>query len=727
MYHRRKYKSRSKKIANITEKPSIESVITKGSAGINKYTESVLDLFSRSNSILAGQSVVCSTSIETDVACTDGESIWFNTGLLQKPFMDVDKKGLDIQSALISLRCLRGINLHELSHILYSPRKGSVAWNEVLLIDKGRSIAGKSTIISAMKVFNLLEDQRIETLFSATYRNSVLYFQATITDLILSDKNTPPHLIHLWVHGRRYVDKSIRSLARQVFQAHYGVTDSHLADWDKAIDDYKLAVFPKNGRDIAKQIEKFLYYWDLYISPTNQSPINHGGNADYQTGNHNERTIGSPSTQLQKDAQAKAKEELENEKFKVEDGEGNEDGEDGEDGEGQPNSVGKSPPDSHDSSGQRQNTPNGDTSNNSSSGNGEEDEDEDDFFYHDGSPSAILAKQEREKLARIKRDTTGLFEALSDSLVQTSEQANVEVLKTLTQVVKTAKARQLDSLFRDVEEPTAQVPVPKVYKTVSRNISDAVIRLRADKEAQWLKGTPTGRVNIDRVMQSEATDSDIDVFDSWQDSGDDSPNVELVILLDQSSSMNTSVPSSMSNGLCHTVMDEASASVWAIKSACYDNDIPCTVIGYSGSNDTAVLYRADDSVNRSTFGTFVHKSSTHPYWAISIATKILKESEATNRILVSITDGDWGTSQSCTETIHALRKEKIDTIFVQLPTTYAGRKHWDDNGIQHETYVPNFSLEPEKWTYYGHKVHLCVANPLELAKKIGKAIVVASR
>lgn len=709
--YQRSRKNRSKKISNATEKPSIETVLQLGSSSISKYVESLLDLFSRSNSILAGQPVLCAVSDKTEVACTDGETVWFNTAQLQKPFLGVERNGIDIKSALIALRCLRGVNLHELSHILYSPRKNSVAWNEVLLLDRNRNYAGVAKNISALKVFNLLEDQRIETLFSATYRNSVLYFQATITELILSDPNTPPHLIHLWVHGRRYIDKNIRSLARQVFQKHYDVTDAHLADWDKAIDDYKLATFPKNGRDITKHIEKFLFYWDLYIAPKGTAPISHGG--DNMQGGHGERVEGSPSAKVQKDAQEKAKEELEAENSEAEEAEE-------EASEGQSNSGGASPPQSQEQNGN-------DNSSQDQDAPEMMPEPDDNYSPHpEDTGQSIRAQyeqrqQEQLKRNRILRDATGLFEALSDSIVQSSQQANVETMKSLTQVVKTAKARQLDSLFRDVEEPTSQVRIPKVYKTVSRNISDSVRRLRADKEAQWLKGTPTGRLNIDRVIQSEATDSDIDVFDSWQDSGDDAPNVEIVILLDQSSSMSTSVPTNMSNGLV-SVMDEASASVWAIKSACYENDIPCTVVGYSGSNDTAILYRADDSVNPNTFGTFQHKTSTQPYYAISIASKILKESEATNKILVSVTDGDWGNCHSSGESILALgKKEKIDTIFVQLPSAYYRES------AKCETYTPMFSEDAQKHSYYGHKVHLCVANPLELAKKIGKAIVVASR
>ena len=246
----------------------------------------------------------------------------------------------------------------------------------------------------------------------------------------------------------------------------------------------------------------------------------------------------------------------------------------------------------------------------------------------------------------------------------------------------------------------------------------------------WERGVPTGRLNIGLAIDSEAQDTDANVFDRWNDSGDDAPRVELVILLDQSSSMRTGIPKHYSSGLA-SVMAEASASMWAIKHACQQNEIPCTVIGYSAPNETRVLCRADDRVPN-TAGIYASKSFTDPSLALKIAHSVFSMSDATNKILVSISDGDWSINSEEINTIRAMHGLGVDSIFVALPTSYA-----HDPSIK-----PDFSKQLERGVvigndgngnivrsgkYYEHNVCLKVASPTELAKKIGRAIVSASR
>ena len=60
----------------------------------------------------------------------------------------------------MSVANLRGLNFHELSHILYTPRQGS----EIVTWVKENDL---------FKAFNALEDQRIETLFTSRFPSTV--------------------------------------------------------------------------------------------------------------------------------------------------------------------------------------------------------------------------------------------------------------------------------------------------------------------------------------------------------------------------------------------------------------------------------------------------------------------------------------------------------------------------------------------------------------------------
>ena len=713
----------------------------------DQYAEALLSLFSRSNSIFAGQDVSCRTSDITPVACTDGETIFFNKDTIGAPFRQLN----DIDKALKSLRSIRGVNLHELAHILYSPRKTSTAWKAVSVYATERSEQSNPHLgtkppssMAPHTAWNLLEDQRIETLFSSRFRNSIPYFQATITELILEQRYAKPHLFHLWLYGRRYIPQDIRNLARTVFVEHYKVTNADLLAFEETIDDYRSFVFPRNGKDVVPLLKKFLALWDKYI-PSTDYPPNHGNGDINGSGGHSERKEGTPSVTEQKEAQQsriqdeadeadkankadKADEETEAEADEETEAEEATESEATE-SEELDEETGSQVAQSHDNS---------------------DDKYSDDKYVDDGTGGYDLSDplapkpHVSETEYNITRDTTGLCEAMQNSIVESSAQVKEELAKTLRQAIKLGKSRHLGNALSHIEAPVALAPTPNVYKAVSNAIDTSLRTLRSDNEAMWDKGTPTGRLNFDRLIQSEATDSDMDIFDSWKDSGDDSPRVEIIVLLDQSSSMDTTIPMEHSTGLVK-IIDEASASVWAIKSACQKNEIPCTVIGYSGNNETMVLYRSTDTVPLNKFGAFMAKSSTSPSDALRLAEAIFASSEAHNKILISISDGEWANVTHNTALVYNLGRQGVDTILVALPTGYAHPRnmpYWDENGNAHPDtkVVPYFSDAYEKEVYftdssgksrfavlYGHKALLKCANPLELAKKIGKVIISASK
>jgi hypothetical protein len=75
-----------------------------------------------------------------------------------------------------SIAGVKGLDLHEISHILYTSREGSEIFDFVS--DNNYFMA-----------YNALEDQRIETLFTAKYPSTIDWFTATILIHFVDNKD----------------------------------------------------------------------------------------------------------------------------------------------------------------------------------------------------------------------------------------------------------------------------------------------------------------------------------------------------------------------------------------------------------------------------------------------------------------------------------------------------------------------------------------------------------
>jgi hypothetical protein len=716
-YQRRRRQTNPTYIDAKVNANSEETQVNNATNKLNVYMQSLLELFARSNSILAGQTVNCVLSAETPIACTDGETVYFNPQVIKKALIGADSGKLNVKTSINQLARIRGVNLHELAHILYSPRKGQLPWNEVEKLQReinaDSALSNKFIQVPAFRLWNLLEDLRIESLFSTQYRNSIPYFSKTVSEILLGDPTASAHMFHLWLYGRKYFSADVRSEARKVFIEMNNVSDVDIALWESLIDEYRSFVFPKDARRIAPLLLQFMELWVKYF-PHNDLPES-GTGPDNQGGHGERRNGGSPSASAQRDAQARREEteqEWEDAEADSDDGSSNDsdsdsdsDSDNGSDDDDADDDAGNS---AGNSSGKEE-TPDSDSGDAGSAGSGTQSSD---------GPST---PSQPDDLLKRKLESE-----LADSIGKTIEDSK----ETLKQVLYRADKLKTDALFKNVEEAVERVVPSPRFKAVSNALNTALRQLRSDNDSMWERGVPTGRLNIGLAIDSEAQETDANVFDRWNDSGDDAPRVELVILLDQSSSMRTQVPPHYSSGL-KSVMEEASASMWAIKHACQQNEIPCTVVGYSAPHETRVLCRANDRVPN-TAGIYTSKSFTDPSVALKIAHSIFSMSDATNKILVSISDGEWSITSEDINTIRAIHGLDVDSIFVALPSYYSHSKGDE----------PTFSINMEKGVHMGndadgnvirsgknyeHRVCLKVASPTELAKKIGKAIVSASR
>jgi hypothetical protein len=166
-------------------------------------------------------------------AWSDGATITFNASEIQ----DMD---------LETLTQVTGLNYHELCHQLYTPRKGTemVKW----VIEN-----------QLMESMNILEDQRIETLFTARYPSVIPYLSSTCARWLSEDESDVSGT-YLAIRGRRYLPVEVREAYRDEF-----AFPELIPTLARIIDEYRLLVFPRDYERAKELIQQFN---DYVLQPT---------------------------------------------------------------------------------------------------------------------------------------------------------------------------------------------------------------------------------------------------------------------------------------------------------------------------------------------------------------------------------------------------------------------------------------------------------------------------
>ncbi|CAB4123818.1 vWFA domain containing protein [uncultured Caudovirales phage] len=140
-------------------------------------------------------------------AWSDSDSITFNRSKI---------KGLDTPKAVTALK---GLSLHEICHILLTPRDGT------LLVKNVR--AGK-----VWQAFNALEDMRIEMFMSSRFSNVAEWLSATVLQFLFDQPDQIKYQFPL-TYGRKYLPVELREMARSQY-----VQPNDIAEFESLIDEY---------------------------------------------------------------------------------------------------------------------------------------------------------------------------------------------------------------------------------------------------------------------------------------------------------------------------------------------------------------------------------------------------------------------------------------------------------------------------------------------------------
>jgi hypothetical protein len=713
--------------------------------------EALLSLFTRVNSVLAGRSVrtdianpAAGLSINAP-AMTDGSTIWFSNFALKDIFaVDVLARGggafstrRSHEEILSRLAWFRGLNYHELAHVLYSPRINGKLWKRIEAhshTSRHNAIAGTVDIKYVRTAFNLLEDQRIETLFVAKFPQSHHWFAAAVAKYItaacsgttssdiqesVNAQNNKIAANYLLVYGRKFLPKSLRKSLRDAFVAKFILSPtlaakfSHkdLARAEELIGKYRrLTLAPKQHSEataIVVEFAKLMEKLDPHQGFVPENPTGPHGNWT-----QGKRDGDSRDAEDQQPAIDDSDAEDEKEDGESGGGVGSDDSDDDEDTEGDGVGAGEDSDDDEDAD---------------EDGEGDGDGDADDETDSDQSQSGRrhTDSNDDKKQGSSQESNSSPYDDAYDQAKDLLKSAKDEMLKdaksTLNSVNAVAEKISDERFWRNRLNDNGKRGTSANERVLATNLSSALQRLRADTDNQWERGSFVGRLNALKHATSRGLSTDF--FDEWVDDGDDRPDAEVVILLDRSSSMDSYIPTQFDpkSGIANawgTVMSEACAAMWAIKYACQTQDIPCSVIGYN--NAATPLYSSDEKVGLGQFALFEGKGGTHPTTALSIALRMLAKSEAKHKLLFSITDGQWTIDGDlCKAVYNATRSGGASSFLIQLPESYSHANKWQYSNFHQSPHNPH-----EPWrTNCGHAHLVQAPNCREIAKVIGREVI----
>jgi len=705
---------------------------------IAQYLEAFTVLFSRVNSILAGRQIKCELSNNDALAFTDGNTVFFKFDNLEtafKAYVNRQKNSMVgntlAQNKLMDrLGELRGLNYHELAHCLFTPKRTSSVVK--MIMEEVKTTTNPLVSAHLPKIFNLLEDARIESLFVAKYPASQYFFTDAVMKYIAKNPTTFSFVL---MDGRKYLPLELRKVFREQLIASQSISEKDLDLLSNLNDTFRsLSLTPsacKKGNEDKTALEICKKY--LAILGRNNILEEVAKHGDDNVGGHSQHTNTKTDSEVEELHEIRQQQE---EEFDSEDSDDSEDSEDSDDSGNSDDSgdsddsegSGDSDDDSEDSE---------DSDDSDSSGGSDDDSDEDsdndsdddsDDSYDsddDSDDSGSLSKENSSSNKSKLSEKDKVFAEVFQSNKVTVQQEMADVLSQISSLVETTK---YDKLFSKCEKPSHFAQTPIAYRALATNLARTIGKLKADSDNQWETGSSFGKFNIMRSIESR--DLHFDVFDEYLDEGDERPDAEVVILLDQSSSMASRSYTVGSPNLLSPMMNtmgEASASMWAIKYACNQHDIPCSVIGYDDSYQA--LYSTETKVGLSQIPIFDCRGGTYPEQVLTIAKTILQKSEAKHRLLFSITDGDWFVDRLGLKAIEDMNKSGALTFLVQLPSSYAwGNASELNGGLVIEK--PNFSpisqrvLPDGKLTpvNYGHQYLVQSHDCVSLTNAIGKHI-----
>lgn len=626
---------------------SVSTTVVERKAGQAVRLDAWRAVFEKTNRILSGKPITISIAAANDIPMgmdevpgwSDGQKITFNGVLL-----DLMLKERDPINAILTLK---GLNYHELSHCLYTPRASEELPKRV--VQRAKDDGDRKWWYA----FNALEDQRIETWFTAVYWPSRRYFEAAVLQWLVQKGNTEAAIL---CYGRKYLPSSLRVKAGRVFMQKHGAP--LYAEFQKVIDAYIGIVLPQ---DTVKAFTLVAKYRELLIKmqqampgvPLPALPIEDNGCTGHGIPGRDDAGVvrtGQVTKQEAADAAEAAAEQV------AEAAAADAEQETALD-EAAADVDGSAAP-SADGTGTTEAGPLADDTKTATQADGD---------ANGGAGAGTGAADHKVAEAGTLEDAMrGLIDQAHDGLDDI--QQDEDIIADAEAVLDAIRAVAQDGEF-DAQGPLAKgratLTATDEHNAAVRKIVKILTAIRLDSEPEVLRRRVSGRLDIQRVLNRKPTE--VDIFTQWDEGQEEQTDMEVVLLMDVSGSMGH-------------LMYDASAAVWVLKRALDKMDIRVTAMVYD--NDHHILFRPKDKVTTE-IPVVCTGGGTVPISALTEAHKVLMKSSAPNKVLVTVTDGAWGGQpREYAAIMKAMDRLGVSSLLVGLggAVQYNG-KHFHHDGV----------------------------------------------
>lgn len=519
---------------------------------------------------------------------------------------------LDLDSPR-SIAGLKGLDLHEISHILYTPREGSEIFTYV-------------QENNYLQAYNALEDQRIETLFTGKYPSTIDWFTATILIHLVDNEDSFQYSYPL-LRGRRYLPTDVRARSRNAYP-----NQNDIAEICDIVDTYRTLIFPADTEEGKELVRRF---HDLLPKQPDGAPQGDTGTQSVTLRikdpfGHGQRPQEGLESSI--DSRPVPPKKQEKDRDRSQQNDGIDDAELAEEllSDDLIIDIDLSDLGSGDAGDDAS-----DSDSDSDSGS-DSDLDSDSTNQGDGAGTSSGVS------------TPTVFQDYLDDILSDESVAN-EIENIIRQIggqpsLSTNNSKEPEYLRYDLVAPDATA------FQASLAFGRELERLKASFDPAWDKYESQGRIDAHRYLRGDDLDT---VFDQWNEGREDATEISCVILLDTSGSMSGSKANS------------AYKAMYAIKRAFDKINAECTVLTFNDVVHT--LYRSSDKAGAQLRDAGTGGGTTAD-GAIKYATKLLAETEKPVRIFFAITDGDWSGNQTDNdEAINRLSRAGVLTSLAFIP------------------------------------------------------------
>jgi hypothetical protein len=492
---------------------------------------------------------------------------------------------------------IKGLAIHELSHLLFTPRSRTHLPKVVAQRNQGAT-------------FNILEDNRIENFMVSRMSGVKPWLVHTITtELVNNNSLTSDLLPLLW--GRKYMPEPVRKSAYAAWVQKFGADSAK--EVARILDEYiVLTLHDKTELETAERLVGELHRLLLDANASVSSP-NHYKESSSAPESDGSKPLGKKETTPAKQDVEKA---LRQESSQQDDDDtGDTDDEDG---------TGSSKP--------------GDSS---------------------GDPASDL-----------KQQLSQAHESARDDIYKDIK-STIEAIKSPEGEASFAEDSDLKRFKREIVPASKWAVQHEHVSDEARNMANAftreLVHIKAEFDPAWVRKSSQGRLNVREYMLGADFD---EAFDLWDQGHEEATDIECVILLDNSGSM-------------QDLITPAYEAMWATKRSLDAVDASTTVIQYGTWGN--YLYQAHEKASgKMLTARREGGGSTNPLNSLIKASEILSSSSRAIKMMIVITDGQWGNSGACDQVIATMRNQGVVTglVYLQSPDLHEVFISRDDSGNQ---------------------------------------------